>query len=289
MTPLLVHLHLYYRDQLPWFLEKLANLEEPWDLVVTWTEEDAEAEALIRCLKPDARFLVVENAGYDIWPFLAALRRVDIEKYPLVMKLHTKNRNDTGYTVNGLRLRGYAWRDYLVDALLKTPAQARRVRTLLETQPRLGLVCEGCLIRRPGSRDAEDGALLEEECRRLGLSAQGKRFCAGTMFLARTSSFKRLRDSDLTAASFAGPAASHTSGSPAHVYERILSFLAQEDGLRLKGVSTHPLRYAYVRVTKALEPALKQVFALERVGPEGTKQLTLLGMKFRFRGRRNEK
>ena len=35
MSKLLVHLHVYYREQLPWFLEKLAHLEEPWDLLVT--------------------------------------------------------------------------------------------------------------------------------------------------------------------------------------------------------------------------------------------------------------
>lgn len=282
MTRLLVHLHLYYRGQLPWFLEKLANLEEPWDLVVTMPAEDAEAEALIRQLKPDARFLVVENAGYDIWPFIAALRSVDLEDYPLVMKLHTKNRNDSGYTVNGLRLMGFAWRDYLVDALLKTPARARKLRQLMELHPEVGMVCESCLIRRTGALDPADGPLLEAECRRLGISFRHRRFCAGTMFLARTSCFKRLRDSDLTASSFMGETASHVSGSPAHVYERIVSFLPQEEELQLKGVSTHPFRAAWVRVTKAVEPALKQVFALERVGPEGIKQLTLLGMKFKI-------
>lgn len=280
MMKLLVHLHLYYRDQLPWFLEKLSHLEEPWSLVVTMPVEDPESEALIRKLKADARFLYVENAGYDIWPFLAALRSVETDEYPLVMKLHTKNRNDTGYTVNGLRLRGYAWRDYLVDALLKTPAQARQVREIMEKEPSVGMVCEGCLIRRPGKRDPEDGPLLEAECRRTGIRFQGLRFCAGTMFLARTASFKRLIDSDLTADSFAAPAVSHTSGSLAHVYERIVSFLAQEGGLRIKGVTTHPLRYAYVRAAKAVEPALRQVFALERIG--GVKQLTLLGCRFRL-------
>ena len=288
MKKLLVHLHLYYREQLPWFLEKLAGLEEPWDLVVTYSEMDAASAALIQQLKPGARLLQVENAGFDIWPFLAALRSVDPDDYPLVMKLHTKSRNDTGYTVNGLRLMGYAWRDFLVDALLKTPAQARRVRHLMEKDPGVGMVCEGCLIRRPGKRDPEDGALLEAECRRLGISSSHTRFCAGTMFLARTALFYRLRDSDLTAASFAGPAVSHSSGSLAHVYERILGFLVEEGGLRIQGVSTHPLRYAWVRVTKAVEPALKQVFALERTA-DGSKQLTLLGGKFLLSRRRNEK
>ena len=286
---LLVHLHLYYRDQLPWFLERLANLEEPWDLVVTWPEEDADSAALIRARKPDARFILVENVGYDIWPFLVVLRSVDLDEYPLVMKLHTKGRNDTGHTVNGLRLKGFIWRDYLVDALLKTPAQAHRALHLMEKHPRIGMVCEGCLIRRPGKMDPEDGVLLQAECRRLGIAYGHRRFCAGTIFLARTAPFRRLAQGDLTAASFAGPVASHSTGSLAHVYERILSFLVQEEGLRLKGVTTHPLRLAWVRVSKAVEPALKQVFALERVGPDAVKQLTLLGCKFRFPSRRNEK
>ena len=287
---LLVHLHLYYMDQLPWFLQRLSYLEEPWDLVVTSAWEDPAAEALVRQCKPDARWIRVENVGYDIWPFVVALRSVDLAQYPLVLKLHTKNRNDSGYTVNGLRLMGYAWRDFLVDALLKSPAQARRVRTILETQPRVGMVCEGALIRRLGTRDPEDGALLEAEQLRLGLEHRPRCFCAGTMFLARTAPFRRLRDGDLTAASFAGDAVSHSSGSLAHVYERILSFLVQEDGYTLRGVTTHPLRRAYVRLTKAVEPALRQVFALERVGPEGTKRLTLFGRQFFLpRRRKSEK
>ena len=107
------------------------------------------------------------------------------------------------------------------------------------------------------------------------------------MFIARTSLFNRLKDSDLSESSFAGHAVSHTSGSLAHVYERILGFLVQEEGFRIKGVSTHPFRYAWVRVTKAVEPALKHIFALERVGPEESKQLTLLGLKFRL-GRKGD-
>ena len=51
MTRLLVHLHLYYQEQLPWFVEKLANLEEPWDLVVTMPEGNAEARFKISGVK----------------------------------------------------------------------------------------------------------------------------------------------------------------------------------------------------------------------------------------------
>ena len=42
---LLVHLHVFYHDQVPWFLERLRSLDGyDWDLIVTFCEADAAME-----------------------------------------------------------------------------------------------------------------------------------------------------------------------------------------------------------------------------------------------------
>ena len=78
---LLVYLHLYYHEQLPFFLERLSSVDGcNWDLVVSWSEENEESERLLRAFRPDVTILKVANVGYDIWPFIAMLRAVDIRR-----------------------------------------------------------------------------------------------------------------------------------------------------------------------------------------------------------------
>ena len=75
MSRLLVHLHVYYHDQVVYFIEKMKNISGcEWDLLVTYSEYDGRTEALIREFRPDAGFLKVENVGYDVWPFISVLK-----------------------------------------------------------------------------------------------------------------------------------------------------------------------------------------------------------------------
>ena len=62
----LVHLHVYYLDQVPYFLEKLSSIGGcQWDLVVTSSSLPPREESLLREFKPDVRFIQAENVGYD--------------------------------------------------------------------------------------------------------------------------------------------------------------------------------------------------------------------------------
>ena len=48
---LLVHLHVFYHDQVPWFLERLRSLDGyDWDLIVTFCEADAAMEKAVKAL-----------------------------------------------------------------------------------------------------------------------------------------------------------------------------------------------------------------------------------------------
>lgn len=279
---LLVHLHLYYQEQISYFLEKLGHIEGvDWDLYVTSPGVLPEAlKAEVRACNPDTVFLQTENIGYDIWPFVCVLRAVDLSRYQWVMKLHTKGEDHHGYTINGLHLKAFTWRDYLVDALLGSPAQFRRCLGLFDADPYGGMVFERALLRRVDHVLPEEGEMLDQELARLGLSRDYTSFCAGTIFMARARALHSLRDSDLTAQRFSGPTNPHGNGSLAHVYERIICFLIQDSGYRIRTLTRHPASAAYVRITKSVEPFLRRIFTLQYESPSGDKVLTLFGHKF---------
>ena len=79
-----VHLHLYYMDQLPEIISKLQNMDKSgidYDLYVTMTAKDEEAEAEIKQIFPKAMIWQVENRGYDIGPFIDFLHKINLDNY----------------------------------------------------------------------------------------------------------------------------------------------------------------------------------------------------------------
>jgi len=280
---ILVHLHVFYHDQVPWFLDRLRYLDGyDWDLVVTWSKACAATEKAVRAFKPEARFLAVENVGYDVWPFLKMLTLVDVSPYDILFKLHTKNiTSGTTVRLNGVHLRKAAWRDVLVDALLGSPEQVRSVVSVFREHADLGMVCSGKLY---ASLDfPEDGEVLTEELAALGLQTEERRFCVGNMFAVRPGLLAPLWKRDFRPGQF--PALSHSGsgGTLAHVYERIFSLLALAQGYRV--VTMDPKDTAYerkMRLRKVLKPVLTFIFNLDREGFPRRKVLTVMGFKFKL-------
>ena len=89
-----VHLHLYYLDMWPEMRGYLANMGDyPYDLYVTMVTENPQIEQEIKEFHSGSRIWIVENRGYDVGPFIEFLHRIDLNKYDLILKLHTKNKN----------------------------------------------------------------------------------------------------------------------------------------------------------------------------------------------------
>ena len=119
---ILVHLHLYYHNQIDYFIGKLKNICNcDWDLYVTICEENEESKNKILQLKPDAKIIKVENIGYDIWPFIQVCRMVNLDDYDYVLKIHTKNYRAKSHLFKeaNVKIKGYSWRDDLVNAYIE--------------------------------------------------------------------------------------------------------------------------------------------------------------------------
>ena len=279
---LLVHLHVFYHDQVPWFLERLRSLDGyDWDLIVTFCEADAAMEKAVKALKPDARFLPVENVGYDVWPFLKMLSLVDLAPYDILFKLHTKNiTSRTTVHLNGLHLRKSAWRDILVDALLDSPAQVDRVVSVFREQPEAGMVCSSLLYASMGF--PEDGQMLTDELAALGMQTEERRFCIGNMFAVRPCLLSLLGKRDFRPEQFPSHSESGSGGTLAHVYERVLSLLAPSQGYRVVTCTSasDAACMRSVRLRRLCKPVLTFLFNMDWEGIPRRKVLTILGLKF---------
>ena len=92
MKKILVHLHLYYPEFYKELENCILNLEPKYDfdLFVTIPETNLNLKPQILSTFPNAKVQVVENIGYDIYPFIKVIQGVNLDDYSYVIKLHTK-------------------------------------------------------------------------------------------------------------------------------------------------------------------------------------------------------
>ena len=283
MKKLLVIFHVYYSGQVGYFLDRLGSIVDcEWDLTVTYSVLDEAVREKITAFKPDARFVKATNYGYDIWPFISAVKQTDISGYKYVMKIHTKNCNEEVNRINGMRLKGYMWRDLLVDSMLKDKQQFLRTMSILDSDPKVGMVCSGELLKKPSKGLAEDLSALDRELERIGMETKDRRFCAGTMFVARSAVFDVLRTDLVSEEIFVGLAKSHSAGTRSHVYERVLGCLVSANGYTIRGLSSNRKAAFTADMNRMFSPILQNIFAIQREGEDRAKYLTVFGMKFRL-------
>ncbi len=285
MKKVLVHLHIYYRDQTDYFIGKLSNICGcEWDLYVTMTELNSETESKLLSFKPDAHIMKVENRGYDVWPFIRVLKSVDLDKYDYILKLHTKNRSDASSRINGLSLDNYKWRDELVDPLLKSKKIFLKLLDNFDRYPEVGLMCSHLLYKHISNGLKEDMSKLDNELKRLGLNVKDKKFCAGTMFIARSAPYKLFQNDGLIDIGlFSDIPHSHSIGSMAHVYERILTMVVNAAGYKVKPIIINWVKSIYIIVAYSVQPVFQKIFSIRRQGEDRIKILTLFGFRFKIK------
>lgn len=227
---ILVHAHVFYVRMWTELEECLKNISVPYDLYVTLTGANPDLRRDIRKFKPDADIRIVENRGYDVWPFIDTLNRVNLDDYAYVVKIHTKR--DTGvYPVgNGYVFKDDEWRKALLK-FLKTPRNFKKCLVAFRKDRALGMISSfDCIHSVKTYPDAFRYARKNYPRYIFGL--QDFSFVAGTMFMARASLLKPVRDMKITASLFAEPDDGH-SMQFAHIMERTLGEAVYKAGCRI--------------------------------------------------------
>ncbi len=291
MTRLLVHLHLYYTDQCDYFIEKLQNICAcSWDLYVTVVKQEPSVCEKIKRSFPDAKIILVENKGYDIWPFLQIIHSVDLDKYDYILKLHTKGYYNQPTRVNKFWYEGYEWRNIMVDSLLKSREHFQELLDIFEKSPMTGMMCSSLFYMKLSNFLPEDCSLHKAEMKRIGIPLKGNRFMAGSMFMARVSPYKLLQQAQISAENFTECMVSHSFGDIAHVYERILTLVVKASGLKVRTISYNRIKEAYLHIFKEnIQPVVEYCFSLRREGEDKIKTLRLFSIPIRFRKKTNNK
>lgn len=279
MNRILVILHIFYHDQVDFFVSRLNNIRGyNWDLVVTLDQMNESTTEKIRRMKPDAQFIIVDNIGYDVWPFIQAARTVNISKYDLVLKLHTKNIDKFIWKINGLKLTGEKWRNLLVDSILGSPVQFDKCLEAFKDQ-QTGMVCSYELLVKPSNKFPEDKELLIAEGERIGLRDVRQPFCAGTVFIVRPVCLTKIINATFENSRWQSSNQSHQMATLAHVYERIFGSAVSDSGMTVKGVPSSMYNYFKIRIHKTFGCILKNILNAD-YAEDGNKYLTVLGIRF---------
>ena len=228
MTKLLIHFHLYYTDQLDYFLEKLSNIQGcDYDLYVTMVEKNADAEEKISRLFPNAHILIVPNKGYDVGPFIDVLNRVNLREYDYILKVHTKNTTlNNGDKINGRWISRKCWMPLLVESLIGTKKIFDNNLRRFSRHPETGMIASKYLIT--SSTDSYTNILpqVQNTIKKLGFDIPKKiTFVAGTTFMARAHLFLPIVKAGYGIDDFEPTGRTSQGNQLAHVFERVFGAL----------------------------------------------------------------
>lgn len=229
-TPrVLVILHVFYADLLAEMMRRLVNVDEPFDLAITLTDQySSPLGETLQEIFPGAAIFVLPNQGRDIRPLVHVISRTDLLKYDVVLKLHTKRSSH--------RPDGHLWRHRLVMSLLPDPEGVRKIVARIRRDRRAALAVPNEYLLGPGAWGS-NYQRARDLAGPLGVSLnrQRLRFPAGSMFWAKPEiliPFGQLDVPDVFE-----PESGQVDGTTAHAVERLIGFAARQQGRRIVKLS----------------------------------------------------
>ncbi len=225
-----VHLHAYFPEVVPAFVERLTLNDLHADLFVSVSDEekrDLVMAQLSSCISRVLDVRVVENRGRDIGPLLTAFGTGLVRDYDIVGHFHTKASKslDDGST-------GQNWNRFILENLLggQGGKMADRIVGEMAADSSLGLVF-------PDDPNvigwSKNRAHAHDLAARLGIEELPDQFNfpVGTMFWARTAILKPFVDLDLDWDDYPEEPLAY-DGTMLHAIERLVPTVVQSLGLR---------------------------------------------------------
>lgn len=237
-TAIAVHLHLYYHDLLDEFIQYLHNIGHPFDLFVTVTNNPALVQEKLNRHFDNVKVLEVENRGKDLGGFLYVLHEFSLERYDLVLKIHTKKSlNQESYMksikhIFGNDIKtGTIWRQKLLDPILGNKKNVDRIINHFRKHKDVAIIgSKKFICHAPDINEA----LYNEVCNRLNI-ANKIYFIAGSMFWIRGEMLSNIKESGYTIKDFKLNCNS-IEGDLEHCLERIFGALAESRNMKILGV-----------------------------------------------------
>ena len=254
---ILVHLHLYYQNMLDEMIALLQNIDNyNYDLYVTIVKEDFEIVKKLKLFRSNAKIIIVENKGFDVFPFLIVLNAVNLQDYDYVIKMHTKRNMSKGVVLHGKYYiaSGSYWREKLL-CFLESEECFKTAIELLRNDS-VGMISHYKLIDDEIGECNESRAL--ELLKETGLPSLDKKFVMGTMFICKAellNPLKSLKLREFENSDSLKIINSKRDGSLAHVYERLFGWIICAQNKKIiplyhPSIKDKILNYLIVKISK---------------------------------------
>ena len=229
--------HVYYADLLPEILHHLESIPVEFDLLITNASDsevsiDPDSISLMR----NVRVLDVENRGRDILPLVYLVNAGLLDPYEIVLKVHTK---ESGWRAeHDLGGSGAEWRGELLEGLLGSGANVKRILSAFAECPELGVITsDGSVLGPDYWGDNQPTAHTLMRRMELGFDESQLRFPAGSMYWIRGFLLQGLRALNLSAADFEEESG-QVNATTAHALERMIGLLTAEAGQTVEEVGS---------------------------------------------------
>jgi len=275
-----VCLHLFYMDMLSEMAGYINRLEDhPIDLYITMPEENTHFEKSIKAAFPQARIIVTKNIGFDIYPFLCFLNSIDLDKYDLIVKLHTKKDIPIDCTLNGFDVNGSKWRDYLFTSVLGSKERINEIIQIFAAQEDVGMIGAQELLIQGDAVDQDiDMRKVERVMNDCGLKVVKKEFIAGSVFVVKASLFKPLKERNYRTEEFPPYFPRDWNGLP-YCIERLFGCMVSAQGYRLVGIHTTGLPEKPLRINRKIGKVYLKIFIKKVLPPSVLKYLKKIRKK----------
>ena len=229
-TTIAVVLHLFHIDLWSLFKKRLEQLPQNSDLFVTTPDYLlTEVEKLIFPDFPSAQIYGFQNRGRDVGPLINLLQYVQLHKYDLVLKIHTKK------STHKRGSQGDEWRNDLLNGLLPKG----RIPLILDyflKNPNVGIAGPDQYLAPLNKSFYHPETIshwnnLTENRTQYPNDAH---FFAGTMFWARGAIYLELQNMNLKQSDFEQENG-QLDGTLAHALERYFPILAYDQNLIVAG------------------------------------------------------
>ncbi|WP_438059310.1 rhamnan synthesis F family protein [Streptococcus ruminicola] len=249
---ILVILHLFYPKSWKEIREYLDNIScYNFDLIVTTTKgmipDDTFSE--IKDYTSNVKIIECKNLGYDLRPFLIALRTVDLSNYDVVFKLQSKSTKRSWlYIYNQLFMRRDWFLD-LFDGVLSSKVVHQNIDILVNDES-VGLVAAENLIVSDPLHKKE---MVQKIAKNNNLYVQGNyKFVAGTCFGMKSECLQNIKEYMWNDSDF--KEVPNTRGmSFAHFFERYICTQVESVwNKKLVGSIVRPLRHAILSIPNSI-------------------------------------
>ncbi len=236
-------LHLYYEDLIDTLCQDhLGILQSLCDLIVT-VRPDTSIKNLERLqhFYPNVYFILTDNRGRDIRPFLQALAIATDMGYLYVCKLHTKK--------SPQREDGDQWRETLFKTLIPSHNEVELIVAKLKNDEKLGLLTPTNSTIELSTPDVhvDNTKWLNILLTRLGkpeyIGIYPFSFPAGSMYWAKIDALQLLLDANTFSLDEFELEAGQLDGTLAHAVERIITLVATQRGYITQEIQ-HAMNYS---------------------------------------------